>query len=411
MTTPNIIETNLTPILSLAERNQTDMIVIHHTGEADIDASAEQIDQWHKNNNPPWAMIGYHFVIRKNGDIERGRLEWAVGSHVYGENYHTLGIHLSGDFMTAQPTPAQMESCAALVNYLCIRYGIPLDRDHIVGHCDLMSTDCPGTNLYSRLDEIIANAQGGFNISEVSKADTSKNDTELTIWKFLKGKGLNDFAVAGIMGNLYAESGLQPTNLENYYESKFAMTDKQYTAAVDNGTYTNFVYDKAGYGLAQWTFYTRKQNLLEFARECGASIGDLNMQLNFFWNELQDYGGLLSDLKNVNDVDIASNLFLVNFERPADQSTAEQLKRADFAQNFYDKFAEKFFDDIEVEEMRYNRLVDIPEWGQPTIKKMIDKGLLGGNGEKDENGNPVDLDLSLDVIRVFVINDRAHLYD
>ena len=411
MTTPNIIETNLTPILSLTERNQTDMIVIHHTGEADIDASAEQIDQWHKNNNPPWAMIGYHFVIRKNGDIERGRPEWAVGSHAYGENYHTLGIHLSGDFMTAHPTPAQMESCAALVNYLCIRYGIPPDRDHIVGHRDLMETDCPGTNLYSRLDEIIANAQGGFNISEVSKADTSKNDTELTVWKFLKGKGLNDFAVAGIMGNLYAESSLQPTNLENYYESKLAMTDKQYTAAVDNGTYTNFVYDKAGYGLAQWTFYTRKQNLLDFARECGASIGDLNMQLNFFWKELQDYSGLLSDLKNVNDVDIASTLFLVNFERPADQSTAVQLKRADFAQNFYDKFAEKFFDDIEVEEMKYNRLVDIPEWGQPTIKKMIDKGLLGGNGEKDENGNPVDLDLSLDMIRVFVINDRAHLYD
>ena len=62
--TPNIIETNLEPLTALSERRTTDMIVIHHTGEADIDASAEQIDQWHKSKVPPWAMIGYHFVIR-----------------------------------------------------------------------------------------------------------------------------------------------------------------------------------------------------------------------------------------------------------------------------------------------------------------------------------------------------------
>ena len=271
------------------------MIVIHHTGEADIDASAEQIDQWHKSKVPPWAMIGYHFVIRKNGDIERGRPEWAVGSHAYGENYHTLGIHLSGDFMTADPTPAQMESCAALVNYLCIRYGIPPDREHIVGHCDLMSTDCPGTNLYSRIDEIIANAKIGITAEDLLSAKTSGNDDEKTIWNFLKSKGLTDYAVAGIMGNLYVESELKSNNLENYYESKLAMTDAEYTAAVDDGSYTNFIHDKAGYRLAQWTYYTRKQALLNFARESGASIGDLTMQLNSGTSRLFKYAFLYAN--------------------------------------------------------------------------------------------------------------------
>ena len=94
-----IVETNLQPNLSLSERGYTDMIVIHHTGCNDIDASAEQIDGWHKAAPNFWSMIGYHFVIRKNGTIERGRPEWAVGSHAYGENYHTIGIHLSGDFI------------------------------------------------------------------------------------------------------------------------------------------------------------------------------------------------------------------------------------------------------------------------------------------------------------------------
>ena len=54
-----------------------------------------------------------------------------------------------------------------------------------------------------------------------------------TIWEFLKSQGLNDYGAAGLMGNLYAESGLSPTNLQNTYNNKFGMTDDEYTAAVD----------------------------------------------------------------------------------------------------------------------------------------------------------------------------------
>lgn len=48
------------------------------------------------------------------------------------------------------------------------------------------------------------------------------------------------------MGNLFAESGLIPTNS---YESELGMNDASYTAAVDNGSYTNFTHDSAGYGI------------------------------------------------------------------------------------------------------------------------------------------------------------------
>ena len=150
-----IIETNL-DFSSLSERGETDMLVIHHTGCNDIDASAEQIHGWHVGQG--WSGIGYHFVVRKNGDIERGRPEWAVGSHAYGENYHTIGIHLSGDFEQAKPTSAQIEKTAVLIANLCEKYNIPTDRDHIVGHCDLMATDCPGKNLYSQLEILIGKA-------------------------------------------------------------------------------------------------------------------------------------------------------------------------------------------------------------------------------------------------------------
>ena len=99
------------------------------------------------------------------------------------------------------------------------------------------------------------------------------------IWDFLKKEGFNDYGVAGLMGNLYAESGLLPNNLQNTFNSKLGLSDEEYTKRVDNGTYTNFVHDSAGYGLAQWTYYSRKQNLLNFAKSKRKSIGDLEIQL------------------------------------------------------------------------------------------------------------------------------------
>ena len=69
---------------------------------------------------------------------------------------------------------------------------------------------------------------------------------EEKIWNFLTSKGLNAYGVAGLMGNLYAESALNPQNLQNTYERKLGLTDAEYTAAVDAGTYTGFVRDSAG---------------------------------------------------------------------------------------------------------------------------------------------------------------------
>ena len=87
---------------------------------------------------------------------------------------------------------------------------------------------------------------------------------EETIWNYFKAKGLSDYGVAGLMGNFFAESGLSPTNLQNSYEKKLNMTDAEYTAAVDNGSYKDFVTDKAGYGLAQWTYWSLKEKMLNY---------------------------------------------------------------------------------------------------------------------------------------------------
>ena len=163
---------------------------------------------------------------------------------------------------------------------------------------------------------------------------------EQKIWNYLRAAGLNAYGTAGLMGNLFAESGLIPTNLQNTYEKKLGYTDASYTAAVDSGAYTNFAKDSAGYGLAQWTFSTRKANLLAYAKAAGKSVGDLETQLAFLVKELSEsYKAVLSTLKTATTVKAASDAVLTQFERPADQSDAVKAKRAGYGQTYYDKYA------------------------------------------------------------------------
>ena len=162
------------------------------------------------------------------------------------------------------------------------------------------------------------------------------------IWNFCISKGMTKYGAAGLIGNLYAESGLVPTNLQNSFERKLGYTDAAYTAAVDNGSYKNFVRDSAGYGLCQWTYWSRKQALLAFCQSKGTSIGDLEMQLEFMYKELsENYGTVISELRSATSVLQASNAVLLKYERPADQSSAVQRRRASYGQVYYDKFASK----------------------------------------------------------------------
>lgn len=151
----NIVDTNLHfNYASLSTRQVTDRIVIHHTGNPqDDDCSAQQINTSHQRQG--WTCIGYHYVIRKDGTIEQGRPHWTIGAHAYGDNNHTIGIHLSGNFEIGEPTPAQIEAASLLLANLCSDYGLTIDTEHVVGHSDLNGvTACPGKNLHALLPTI-----------------------------------------------------------------------------------------------------------------------------------------------------------------------------------------------------------------------------------------------------------------
>ena len=142
----------------LMPRDDTSRIVIHHTGNpTDDDLSAEQLHRSHQNLG--WSGVGYHFIVRKDGSIELGRPVECVGAHAEGFNYCSIGIHVCGNFDMAEPTEAQINALPMLLADICDAYGLTANDSIVMGHRDLMATDCPGNNLYKRMDTIRGNAE------------------------------------------------------------------------------------------------------------------------------------------------------------------------------------------------------------------------------------------------------------
>lgn len=108
---------------------------------------------------------------------------------------------------------------------------------------------------------------------------------------------------------------------------------------MDSGTYAadTFIHDGYGYGLAQWTFHTRKQAFLEHMKATGKSVGDLAAQLEFLLKEVKGYTGVWKTLTAAKSVREASDAVLTGYEKPADQGTAVQEKRAAYGQSYYTK--------------------------------------------------------------------------
>ena len=220
-----------------------------------------------------------------------------------------------------------------------LNYEPKADEMILTVHRWFANKSCPGNWMYARMGDLAEKVTkylgGTFDVPVTEVV----SDPEKHIWDFLMGKIGNAFGAAGLMGNLYAESGLKSNNLQNSFNKKLSIMDEEYTMLVDGGFYPDFVKDKAGYGLAQWTFWSRKQALLDFARAKAKSIGDLQMQLDFLWKELNDsYPAVLVVLKDATTVREASDAVLLWYERPADQSDAVQVKRAGYGEEYLKKY-------------------------------------------------------------------------
>lgn len=147
---------------------------------------------------------------------------------------------------------------------------------------------------------------------------------EKAIWDaMLKFIG-NPYGVAGLMGNLKAESRLEPCCLEVSYRTKWGITSKEYAKEVDAGT-RDFE-DGAGFGLAQWTYAEHKAGLLSYAKYKGTSVEDLTTQIEYLQADLNQFSSVLNVLRTAGSVREASDDVLLRYEKPA--NTGDKVKAA-----------------------------------------------------------------------------------
>lgn len=112
-----------------------DAIIIHCSYTfADMDTDAAEIKRWHVEDNN-WHDIGYHYVIRRSGEVEEGRSLERAGAHVAGHNARTIGVCLVGGKARAPHpgtnfTAAQWESLRNLVATLKAQFPSAEIRGH-----------------------------------------------------------------------------------------------------------------------------------------------------------------------------------------------------------------------------------------------------------------------------------------
>ena len=162
-------------------------------------------------------------------------------------------------------------------------------------------------------------------------------NNEQLIWNLLLDGIGNPYGAAAMMGNLRAESSLNPLNMTGTKAKQWATAD-EYVSAVNNGSYDifSFAHDGIAFGLAQWLFWSRKQALAEYAR--GQDIGSVDVQMGYLFEELPKYSTVWSGLVNATDISAASDLVMLKYERPGTVTKLAKEKRRDFAFRYFDRY-------------------------------------------------------------------------
>lgn len=205
------------------------LLVVHHTAitvDGDPRPGIERMRalyQYHAASRG-WGDIGYHYVIDDEGRIYEGRAggDSVVGGHVYCNNVGTIGVALMGNFDKEKPTQAQGKSLQWLLHILAQKYGINASRDvvfhgkalpAIVGHRQLVSTDCPGLAMWSALDQVRGHVMTGdvdaavvFPEIEIVRTADTENEVEPAKGSIVTGKdGLASVSETIIRGRPGAE--------------------------------------------------------------------------------------------------------------------------------------------------------------------------------------------------------------
>ena len=162
--------------------------------------------------------------------------------------------------------------------------------------------------------------------------------TNKEIWDFLLSKTKNKFGTAAIMGNLMAESSLNPKNAAGLKKTSYTNVD-QYILASDDGVH-DFVHDGVAFGFVQWCYYSRKQGFYNYVQSKSGSVANAKLQLEYLIKEMSEsYKTVWTAVTEAVSIRSASDVVMLKYEKPSNTSEAMRQKRADYGQKYYDLFA------------------------------------------------------------------------
>lgn len=191
-----IIETNLEFNSNYNEMKNVEGIVLHHSGVTVLQ-SVETIHNYHKNTKR-WAGIGYHYYVRKDGSIYRGRPENMTGAHCPGVNSTSIGICAEGNFNEETMSDVQKNAIIELVKDIKTRHNIKW----IKGHREVIATSCPGSNF--PLEEIVNTVENVIENNTNEEQEITKSIEELAN-EVISGKYGVGEARKQALGSLYNE--------------------------------------------------------------------------------------------------------------------------------------------------------------------------------------------------------------
>lgn len=182
----------------------------------------------------------------------------------------------------------------------------------------------------SKSDNIISFSDGSSSGTQTSQGSVpggssggavnlQGNSNVEMIWNFLKAEGFTDEGAAGVIGNLQAESNCNPKLNQD--------------GEVETDTFTRGY----GYGIAQWTYYTRQDDLAAYAAQAGKPISDLGVQLGFLRQEaLAKYNDVWQDVKKATNIDDAVIRWRDGYESP--DMSLDHSNRHSYAKQVYDAY-------------------------------------------------------------------------
>lgn len=201
---------------------------------------------------------------------------------------------------------------------------------------------------------------------------------ESTVWGILYNEIKNPYGVAGLMGNLKAESSMNPLCKTGGNKNEKGV---DYAEKIDLNKISDheFAHDGVAFGLAQWRYWSRKEQLLIFAKECGCLIGDLEMQVAFLLKEIKTYKTVWETLLYAPTVKEASDIVMERYEKPGNISEAAKEKRAKYGEEYLKMFTTPITTAITVPE---RNLIIKSEMAPIVITTVSDVNYRCGNGKQ-----------------------------